>query len=150
MSAMEERSACTLLRARFQAAGFQIAENVWFEGAGVRFEIDGYDAARRVGYEYITDEAGDTWDVDDAVIGTLAAARARGEYFVLVIAEADAPDPAALGSKADAFLAALPPREGAPKSKPAKAKPPAGKPTKKPAAKKPASKPAAKKPTKKR
>jgi hypothetical protein len=47
---MEERKACALLKARFEAAGFHIAENVMFDEDHIRFEIDGYDANARVGY----------------------------------------------------------------------------------------------------
>ena len=68
---MDERKACTRLKQRFEAAGFAIAENRMFEEPGIRFEIDGFDAKRRVGYEYLTGEAGDGWDVDGDVIAAL-------------------------------------------------------------------------------
>jgi len=105
---MEERKACALLKARFEAAGFHIAENVMFEEDGMRFEMDGFDADARVGYEYVTDEAGDSWDVDDAVQAALAERRAKGDLFVLVVNETEAPDADSLGKRADAFLAELP------------------------------------------
>ncbi|HTR56415.1 MAG TPA: hypothetical protein VMJ10_37330 [Kofleriaceae bacterium] len=105
---MEERKACALLKARFEAAGFHIAENVMFEEDGMRFEMDGFDADARVGYEYVTDEAGDSWDVDDAVQQALAERRVKGDLFVLVVNETEAPDADALGKRADAFLAELP------------------------------------------
>src|SRR5690242_13631054 len=100
---VEERAACALLKQRFESAGLTIAENRAFDEGGVRFEIDGFDAAHRVGYEYLTTEAGDSWDVDDAVIAALAERRKRGELHVLIVDEADAPDEAALGKAADAF-----------------------------------------------
>ncbi len=146
---MTERDACALLKQRFEAAGFHIAENIPFEEDGVRFEIDGFDADRRVGYEYLTNEAGDSWDVDGAVIAALDARRKVGELHVLVVDEADAPDAELLGAAADTFLRDL--REagvvGATKPAAAKKKPAAAaaaaaakkKPTaaaKKPAAKK--------------
>ena len=132
---MEERQACALLKARFEAAGFHVAENVMFDEAGVRFEIDGYDAAARVGYEYVTEEAGDSWDVDDAVKTALAERAKKGELHILVIEEARAPDAPTLTKLADAFLANL---DGAKKKKPVARKPP---PTpKKAAGKKPAKK----------
>ena len=130
---MEETAACALLKARFEAAGYRIEENIDFDEDGVRFELDGFDPDKRVGYEYVSSDAGDGWDVDDSVIAALAARRDKGELFVLVIDERDAPDPGALGAKADAFLATLPKEQ--PKKKPAS-------PKKKPAAKK---KPASKK-----
>jgi len=118
---MDERAACALLKARFEAAGFQIEENRPFEEAGVQFEIDGYDPARRVGYEYVTEEAGDGWDVDTAVVGKLADAYQRGLVHVLIVDEKDAPDEAALAAHAEAFLAALPsePAVATPEAEPA-------------------------------
>jgi hypothetical protein len=133
---MTESDACALLKARFEKAGYAIAENVPFDEDGIRFDIDGFDAGKRVGYEYITDEAGDTWDVDGDVIAALDARRAAGELFVLVIAEASARDAKALARAADEFLATL--ANGATKApkKPAAKKPAAAK--KAPAKKKPA------------
>jgi hypothetical protein len=104
---VQERAACAQLKRRFEAAGFRIKEHQTFDEAGVRFDIDGFDAERRVGYEYLTKEAGDGWDVDDAVITALAERRKRGELHVLVIDEAEAPDAATLDNKIDEFLSAL-------------------------------------------
>jgi len=147
---MTEASACALLKARFEKAGYKIVENVAFDEDGVAFEVDGFDAAKRVGYEYITDEAGDTWDVDNDVIAKLAERRDAGELFILVVGESEAPDAAALGRAADLFLGQLaeierdgkkPAKKGTAKvAKSAPAKPAAKKPAAKPAAKKPAAK----------
>lgn len=128
---MDERKACALLKRQFEAAGFHIADNVAFDEQGVRFEIDGFDAERRVGYEYVTREAGDDWDVDGAVIEAVERRRKDGELLVLIIDEADAPDEPALAAAAAEFLDELRERGG------------------KKAAKKPVKK-AAKKPAKKR
>ena len=105
---MDERAACAQLKRRFEAAGFQIRENQTFDEGGVRFDIDGFDAARRVGYEYVTEEAGDGWDVDGEVIAALAERRKRGELHVLIVDEADAPDAASLDHAIDEFLKTLP------------------------------------------
>jgi len=104
MQGVEERSACAQLKRRFEAAGFHIQENQRFDEDGVWFEVDGFDAARRVGYEYITKEAGDGWDVDRGVIAQLAERHQRGELHVLVVDETDAPDAAALDRAIDGFL----------------------------------------------
>ena len=121
---MEERKACALLKRRFEDAGFKIEENRSFDEQGVRFEIDGFDATRRVGYEYVTREAGDDWDVDGAVVAALEARRKKGELHVLVVDEADAPDEAALDDAIEEFLDELREREVIPKAaKPKKAKP---------------------------
>jgi len=141
MRTMTERDACALLKARFEAAGYQIAENQPFDEDGIHFEIDGFDASARVGYEYMTDEAGDTWDVDDAVVAALAGKLREGTLAVLVIGENDAPDASSLARAADAFLKGLkkpaakkPKQPAAQKSVPKKRAP------KKPAPKKPAPK----------
>ena len=146
---MEERAACAQLKRRFEAAGFRIKENQTFDEDGVWFEIDGFDAARRVGYEYVTAEAGDGWDVDGDVIAALAERRKAGELYVLVVDEGDAPDAASLDQTIDAFLAELPaPKPDAPAEAPAAraeakspAKPPPTPPASKGAKKKPARKP---------
>lgn len=121
---VEERVACARLKARFEAAGFHIAENVLFDEDGIHFDLDGFDAERRVGYEYVTEEAGDSWDVDADVRAKLAERQKTGELYILVV---DETDEKTLEAKIDAFLAALP--------KPKAAKKPAA-PKKKPAAKK--------------
>jgi hypothetical protein len=127
---MTEREASALLKARFETAGYAIAENVTLDEQGVHFEIDGYDADKHVGYEYVTEEAGDSWDVDGDVIDALNAARRAGQLFVLVVNESDAPDAKSLGKAADAFLKSL--DKPAAKKKPATAaKKPAAKPKKK-------------------
>ena len=131
---MTERDACALLKARFEQAGYAIAENITLDEQGVNFEIDGYDADKRVGYEYVTEEAGDSWDVDGDVIDALNAARRAGELFVLVVNETDAPDSGSLGKAADAFIASLVEKPKQKKAVPAakkKAPPPAKKPAKK-------------------
>jgi len=146
---VEERAACAQLKRRFEAAGFRIKENQTFDEDGVWFEIDGFDAARRVGYEYVTAEAGDGWDVDGDVIAALAERRKAGELYVLVVDEGDAPDAASLDQTIDAFLAELPaPKPDAPAEAPAAraeakspAKPPPTPPASKGAKKKPARKP---------
>ena len=118
---MEERAACAHLKRRFEAAGFRIKENQTFDEHGVWFEMDGFDAERRVGYEYVTAEAGDGWDVDGDVIAALADRRRRGEIHVLIIDEEDAPDAASLDHAIDEFLAGLPPRAAQAPAAPAEA-----------------------------
>ncbi len=104
---MEERKASELLKRRFEAAGFRITESFDFGAHGLRFDLDGFDAEAKVGYEYVTDEAGDGWDVDDTVIAKLTALRESGELSVLVIDEDEAKDEASLTRLADEFLAEL-------------------------------------------
>ena len=87
-------------------------------------------------------EAGDGWDVDDAVKAAFAKKAAQGDLSILVVEEADARDAAALTRAADAFLGKLPGAGAGPaKKKPTGKKPP-------PVPKKPVAK-AAKKPARK-
>jgi hypothetical protein len=118
---MTEKDACALLKARFEKAGYDIEENVAFDEDGIAFEIDGFDADKRVGYEYVTDEAGDSWDVGSDVISALEAKHLAGDLFILVVSEAEAPDAAALGRAADLFLGQLEKPKAAPKKKAAAA-----------------------------
>lgn len=104
---MDERKAAALLKARFEAAGCKIEENRRLAEAGVDFEIDGYDPDTKVGYEYVTEEAGDSWDVDGNVIAALDQARDDGKLYIFVMSEGDAPDDKTLGAAADGFLAEL-------------------------------------------
>ena len=143
LGAMDERKACDHLKRRFEAAGFKIAENVDLDEAGITFEVDGFDAEQRVGYEYVTAEAGDGWDVDDRVKATLAARHAKGDLHILVIDESAAPDAKALDREVDAFLARLKPAAAAKKAAAPAAKKTGAKPPPTPA-KKPAAKPARK------
>jgi hypothetical protein len=136
---MDERKAAALLKQRFEAAGFAITENVSLDEGDLSFEVDGYDANRRVGYEYVSRESGDGWDVDEDVIAALGKLHADGTLSILVVDEHDAPDEASLGRAADTFLAGLA------KSSTANAKPKAD--TKKPKAAKPKA-PPPKKPAK--
>src|ERR1041385_7522581 len=91
-AAVEERAACAHLKRRFEAAGFRIKENQTFDEHGVWFEMDGFDAERRVGYEYVTAEAGDGWDVDGEVIAALGQGRGGGAVHVPGIRGEGAPE----------------------------------------------------------
>jgi hypothetical protein len=104
---MEERKASERLKQRFEQAGFRIAESVDFNEHGLRFDLDGFDAEAKVGYEYVTDEAGDGWDVDDDVVVKLTDLRKSGALHVLVIDEEEAPDEASLDRAIDEFLGEL-------------------------------------------
>ena len=116
---MEERKACALLKAQFEAAGYAIDENVPFDEDGLAFDLDGFDHDERVGYEYVTAEAGDGWDVDENVIAELGRRREKGLY-ILVIDEAAAPDEASLKKLAEVFLAEIEKAKKADKKPPAK------------------------------
>lgn len=100
---LTEAEGCALLKARFEAAGFHIAEHQRFTAHGVDVSLDGIDAAKGVGYEFITTEAGDRPEFTREVIATLEAAMGRGELRLLLVDEADV-DGDGLSFAAERFL----------------------------------------------
>lgn len=55
---LDEATGRLILREAFEAQGFKITENYRLQVAQSRVELDGYDPAARVGYEYSTREDG--------------------------------------------------------------------------------------------
>jgi hypothetical protein len=88
----------------FEARGLHIEEDVGLHDQGVPVTLDGYDRARRVGYEYITTEAGDREEVTPAVLVELERRMDKGELAVLLIDELDVRDAGDLEAGASAFL----------------------------------------------
>lgn len=101
---LSEAQGCAVLRRAFEARGFTVAENVPFHEGGVRFEIDGWDAERRVGYEYLTREVGDHQELRPEMVMELARRMEAGELFILLVDEADVGSEADLRWAAGAFL----------------------------------------------
>ncbi len=103
-----EAQGCALLYDVFTRRGFTIATNVGFaEGEGdlaVAFEIDGWDAAERVGYEFLSRSEGDHDDLTPAELDRLGARMARDELHIFVVDETDFDSAHALEIYADAFL----------------------------------------------
>jgi hypothetical protein len=102
---MTELEGCAVLKARFEAAGCRIIEN--HPLGEVPIELDGWDAERRVGYEWITTEAGDRDEVTPEVVAALEHKMAAGELYVLLVDEYDVDGPEELARAADRFLARL-------------------------------------------
>ena len=111
---MTEAEGCAVLHAAFTSAGYAIRERFVFREEGVEVELDGWDEARRVGYEYITDEAGDRAEFTPRSVAALEARMARGELHVLLVDEHDADGESDLRAAASAFLRELRDRRGAP------------------------------------
>ncbi len=110
-----EAEGCALLKARFEAAGYAITEGYRLQEGGVDVSLDGFDPARRVGYELITTSAGDRVGFTPAVVGALEASMSRGELFLFLVDELDV-DADALVLASERFLARLPrPAGGAPR-----------------------------------
>src|SRR5262249_25892407 len=110
--AVTEAEGCALLQARFTAAGFRIAENFHFHEGDIEVDLDGWDAEARVGYEYITREAGDDRQFDPATLERFEARMERGELYVLLIDERDAVTKDVLESAAEGFLAEVAAQRG--------------------------------------
>ncbi len=110
---MRETEGTALLLARFGEAGYAIAENFHFHEGDIEVDLDGWDAAARVGYEYLTAEAGDFAQFDPATLARFEGRMAKGELFVLLVDEHEAVTAEALDAAARGFLAELARRQTA-------------------------------------
>jgi hypothetical protein len=108
-----EAEGCALLLARFTEAGYVIARDFHFHEDDIEVDLDGWDAAARVGFEYLTAEAGDDRQFDAKTLERFEARMAKHELFVLLVDEHDAVTAAELESAARAFLAEIAKRRGA-------------------------------------
>jgi hypothetical protein len=142
---LSELQGCDLLARLFKARGYSIARNVQFREYGVEFHIDGWDAAARVGFEFLTSEDDDHDDLTLEEYNVLTSAQRRGELALFIIDEVEPLSAADLTVEAHDFLdevadAARARLRAATRRKPTRAKKNA---VKKKAAKKPATKKAA-------
>jgi len=166
---LSETEGCDLLARLFRARGYAIERNVLFREYGVEFHVDGWDAKKRVGFEFLSSEDDDHDDLSLSEYHALGAAQQRGELALFIIDEVEPLSAADLALQANEFLdevddalqarrmagagpgrklAAIK-KKAAPKQKALARKKSTTK--KKPAKKKPAAKkPAKKKPAKKR
>lgn len=110
---MTEAEGKTLLQARFTEAGYAIATDFHFHEGDIVVDLDGWDEKARVGYEYITREAGDDRQFDEATLARFEARMEKGELAVLLIDERDAVTEDALNEAARGFLGELSERRGA-------------------------------------
>ena len=102
---MTEAEGTALLLSRFTEAGFAIAADFHFHEGDIEVDLDGWDAAARVGYEYITAEAGDDKQFDPATLARFEARMEKGELYVMLIDEHEAVTADALDAAARGFLA---------------------------------------------
>lgn len=139
---LSETEGCDLLARLFKKRGYTVMRNLTFREYGVSFHIDGWDAKKRVGFEFLTSEDDDHDDLTLAEYQTLMAAQQRGELSLFILDEVEPLSVGDLTDMANDFLdeveaAAKPPRKAAATRGAAKKKEVAGKlPAKKPAAKK--------------
>lgn len=85
---IREDEGCTILHRVFEGRGYRIDRDVRLALGPVSFTADGWDPRARVGFEYMTREAGDHGDLDAAEIAALGAMMERGEVFLFIIDEA--------------------------------------------------------------
>ncbi len=97
---LDEAAARFLLAARFRAAGLRVVEDVTIQVGDVALAVDGFDPARRVGFEYVAAEEREV---------ELDAARRLAGGTALRILVVDAASADEVERAADLFLRELPP-----------------------------------------
>ena len=107
MPRVNEREGCERLSAIFRAAGYEIATDVPLALDAGTVHLDGWDATRKVGFEFITTEAGDRAEFSPSVIAEIETRMERGELYLFLIDEALTPRPETLDRAAERFLATL-------------------------------------------
>ena len=101
---LSERDGVIALTRAFKERGYAIVNNVAFDEDGVVFDIDGWAAAARVGFEYRTSEADDKHDLTDDELGLLGARIERGELALLIVDDTRVPDDKSMREIATRFL----------------------------------------------
>lgn len=112
MRRMTEAEGCELLHRVFATRGYQIARDVQVTFEGVSFFADGWDSAKRVGFEYLTHEAGDHADLDAGERQRLEMLLEAGKVSVFIIDETEVDEPGTLEWAAHRFLDAVEARTG--------------------------------------
>lgn len=84
---LTEQQGCAILRDEFLSAGYDIQDNVLFHEDGIRFCIDGFDSLARVGFEFITTEAGDRTELTAEVISAIEKRLTSGDLLLLLVDE---------------------------------------------------------------
>lgn len=102
-----EREGALLLRQEFERAGLVIQENCPVDLDGTLVELDGLDPAHRIGFEFITTEAGDRKTITPELIAKLEERMATGSLHVLLIDEWDVETADDLVTGARRFLSEL-------------------------------------------
>ena len=101
---MREADGRAVLRRCFEARGLTVTEDHRLHEDGVPITLDGFDPSRRVGYEFITTEAGDRDEVTTEVVVELERRMTAGQIAVFLVDEHDVDDEAALEAAAGRFL----------------------------------------------
>ncbi len=103
---MNERQGSAVLRRVFEARGLSLVPDFDLSqlGAFPAVRLDGFDPAARVGFEWLTTEAGDHPLFSDEVVAALDAAVASGAVHLLLVDESEALDEPSLVRIGDRFL----------------------------------------------
>ncbi len=101
---LDERTGAACLKERFTKAGYAIEENFPYDVDGATIYLDGYDPEQKVGYEFLTTEAGDRQELTPEIIALLEARAEDGKAWILLVDEVDAPEVTDLAFAADRFL----------------------------------------------
>jgi hypothetical protein len=101
---VREAEGRAVLRRCFEARGLTVTEDHRLHDEGVAMTLDGYDASRRLGYEFITTLAGDREEVTADVVAELERRMAAGAIAVFLVDEHEVDDELALEAAANRFL----------------------------------------------
>ena len=101
---LSETQGCDLLARLFRARGYAIERNVLFREYGVEFHVDGWDAKKRVGFEFLSSEDDDHDDLSLSEYQALGVAEQRGELALFIIDEVEPLSAADLALQANDFL----------------------------------------------
>jgi len=104
---VNEREGSALLRNIFEGAGCTIAEGVKKRFDAGEVTLDGWDEARRIGFEFITTEAGDRAEFTVPVLEEIERRMRAGEFFLFLIDEETTTEAAILERAARRFLDTL-------------------------------------------
>lgn len=85
-----EETGRRLLQECFLKAGYAIEEDHRLREQDLDVVVDGFDVTRRVGYEFITTEAGDRERLSPGILARLETRIAAGELHLLIVDEHDA------------------------------------------------------------
>jgi hypothetical protein len=101
---INEQEGCDILERVFRARGYDVARNVLFAEGSVEFHADGWDAKKRVGFEYLTSEAADHDDLTSDEYAALSAQMLAGALHFFIVDEVEVEDEAELVQAATKFL----------------------------------------------
>jgi len=102
---LSEVLGCQILKKVFAARGYRMESQYLLElPSGARVHLDGYDPEKKMGFEYITSEAGDRQELTPSVIEELEEAIEAGQFSLLLVDELDVSSQEELAELASRFL----------------------------------------------